>query len=233
MYAQVNYQQWNLPITLNNGTVQLFQRGLFVIMETDFGLKVQYDWNEYFTITVPGSFAGSVCGLCGNFNSKKEDDLTTPGGSVASSVAALGESWRVHGAADDAYCRDECGDQCGQCPLSQVEKLERQIFCGAFVQDIPSLAGCQPDIDATVFKNNCMVDLCRGEAMNTYLCNTLQGYADICHRSGATVPNWRTSTQCRECVKHKYVFFLHAMLCFYLFLSFQSSYLYLYLITFI
>lgn len=85
----MNYQQWTLPIKLNNGQVNIFQKGLLVVIQTDFGLTMQYDWNEYLTVTLPGSFAGSVCGLCGNFNNKKEDDLTTPSGSVASSGAAL------------------------------------------------------------------------------------------------------------------------------------------------
>ncbi|XP_051246393.1 IgGFc-binding protein-like [Dicentrarchus labrax] len=194
--VRVNYQQWNLPINLNNGQVKLFQKGLYVVIETDFGLTVQYDWNEYLFIQVPGSFAGSVCGLCGNFNNKKEDDLTTPSGSVASSVAALGESWRVPGTTDDAFCQDECVGQCESCPLSEVQKLEKQIFCGALIQNFAELLGCQPVIDAGVFQSNCMFDLCRGEAVNTYLCNSLQGFADICQRTGVKVPSWRTSTQC-------------------------------------
>ncbi|KAK2830490.1 hypothetical protein Q5P01_018421 [Channa striata] len=194
--VQVNYQEWALPVTLNNGTVKLFQRGLFVVVETDFGLTIQYDWNEYLAITVPGSFAGSVCGLCGNFNGEKEDDLTTPTGSVASSLAALGESWRVPGLKDSASCRDECGGQCENCSLSLVQEIEHQSFCAALAEDIAEYTGCQLNIDSTVFKANCMLDLCRGEDMNTYLCNTLQGFADICQRSGVNVPNWRSSTQC-------------------------------------
>ncbi|KAM9340233.1 IgGFc-binding protein-like [Symphorus nematophorus] len=126
--VRVNYQQWNLPMNLNNGQVKLFQKGLFVIMETDFGLTVQYDWNEYVAITVPGSFAGSVCGLCGNFNNKKEDDLTTSSGSVASSVAALGASWKVPGSADSAYCQDECVGQCDNCPLTTPKCPENSHY---------------------------------------------------------------------------------------------------------
>nr|XP_046274005.1 IgGFc-binding protein-like [Scatophagus argus] len=195
--VRVNYQKWNLPINLNNGQVKLFQEGLFVVIETDFGLNVQYDWNQYVVITVPGSFAGSVCGLCGNFNNQGEDDLTTPSGSVASSVAALGESWRVPGATDDAYCQDECAGQCESCPLSEVQKIEKEIFCGALLQNFAELLGCQPQIDANIFQSNCVLDLCRGEAVNTYLCDSLQGFADICHRSGVNDPNnWRISTEC-------------------------------------
>ncbi|KAL7381442.1 hypothetical protein ABVT39_005557 [Epinephelus coioides] len=193
--VRVNYQQWNLPINLNNGQVKLFQKGLYVVMETDFGLAVQYDWNEYLSVTVPGSFAGSMCGLCGNFNSKKDDDLTTPSGSVASSVAALGQSWRVPGS--HTHCQDGCGVPCQHCTLSLEKKLEKQIFCSALIKNFVELLGCQPVINSNIFESNCMLDLCRGETVNTYLCSTLQGYADICRRSGAKPgANWRTSTQC-------------------------------------
>ncbi|KAM3596113.1 uncharacterized protein V6R79_008319 [Siganus canaliculatus] len=195
--VRVNYQQWNLPINLNNGQVKLSQRGLYVVIETDFGLTVQYDWDQYLTVTLPGSFAGSVCGLCGNFNNKLEDDLTTPNGSVASSVEALGKSWRVPGAPGQAYCQDECSGQCmNSCPLSEVQKLEKQIFCDALPQNFVQLLGCNPGVNLTVFQNNCLLDLCRGETVDTYLCNSLQGFADICQKTGVTVPNWRTPTQC-------------------------------------
>lgn len=193
----MNYQRWNLPVSLNDGKVKLFQKGLFVVLETDFGLTVQYDWTQYTAVTVPDSFAGSVCGLCGNFNSKDEDDLTTPSGSVARSVTALAESWRVP-CSDEPYCQDGCGDECENCVLDEVKKLQYQIFCRTLVQDIVYYAGCQPVIDSDVFQSNCMLDLCRGEPVNTYLCNTLQGYADICQRTGAKVPDWRSPTRCRE-----------------------------------
>lgn len=194
----MNYQQWNLPIDLNDGRVKLFLKGLLVIIETDFGLVVQYNWNQYLYVTVPGRFAGSVCGLCGNFNNKKDDDLRTPSGSVAISAAALEDSWRVPSATDDACYQDECLGQCENCPLSEVQKLENQLFCGALTQNFTELLGCQPEIDTNVFQSNCMLALCRGQAVNTYLCNSLQGFTNICQRSGVKVPDWRTSTLCRE-----------------------------------
>lgn len=196
----MNYQEWTLPISLNNGTVKLFQKGLFVVVEADFGLMVQYDWNEYLAITVPGAFSGSVCGLCGNFNHKDQDDLTTPGGSVAGSVEALGASWRVPSATDDVFCRDGCGDRCANFPLSEVQKLEYVILCKTLAEDIPQYAGCQPDkVNASVFESSCMLSLASGEDENTYLCNTLQGYAEFCQMFGSKGSNWRTATQCCEC----------------------------------
>merc|ERR1712168_912353 len=104
----MDYTLWNLPINLDNGKVRLFQSGLSVIMETELGLTVQYDWEQHLVINLPGSFAGKVCGLCGNFNGKAEDDMTTPSGSVASSTVAFGKSWRVPHVAEDAHCSDDC-----------------------------------------------------------------------------------------------------------------------------
>ncbi|KAI4817690.1 hypothetical protein KUCAC02_011073 [Chaenocephalus aceratus] len=193
--VRVNYHKWLLPLNLNNGQVKLSLKGLYVVMETDFGLIVQYDWDQYLVVTLPGSFSGSVCGLCGNFNNKKEDDLTTPSGSEASSMSELGQSWMVPGT--DANCQNGCGDDCASCPLGYVQKLEKHIFCSALIQNYQELLGCLPDIDSNLLRSNCMLDLCRGETVNTYLCTTLQGFADVCQRAGAKVgSSWRTPTQC-------------------------------------
>lgn len=199
IYFQVNYQPWNLPISLNNGQVKLSQVGLYVVIDTDFGLSVLYDWNRYLAVTLPDSFAGSVGGLCGNFNNQNDDDLTSPDGTVVSGPAALAESWRVSGVSDDAYCQDECAGACLQdCPLSVAEELEKRLYCNAIVQDFDQLIGCQPDISNDDFVSNCLTDLCRGESVDTYLCNAAQSFADMCQKSGAKVPDWRMSTQCCE-----------------------------------
>ncbi|XP_047461425.1 IgGFc-binding protein-like [Mugil cephalus] len=203
--VQVNYQRWNLPITLNDGKLKLFQQGLLVVMETDFGLAVKYDWKRYTAVTVPDSLAGSMCGLCGNFNSKKEDDLITASDSVASSVTELAQSWNVP-CANEGYCRDVCDAKCEKCVLPEVKTLENQIFCRTLFIDLAAYVGCQPDVDPDVFHSNCMLDICNGEPIYTYLCSTLQGYSDICQGTGTKVPDWRSPTRCSKpkCPEHSH-----------------------------
>ncbi|XP_071356988.1 IgGFc-binding protein-like [Trachinotus anak] len=196
--VRMNYTLWNLPINLGNGKVKLYQSGLSIIVETDFGLTVQYDWKEYLVITVPGSFSGKVCGLCGNFNNKKEDDMATPTGSQTSNVTTFGKSWRVPDVPEDAQCRDECSGQCETCNNNSFfGSLTEKIFCGLLtrIMDGP-LSDCNAVIDPKVFHDICLYDVCMGEGMKNFLCNTLQVYADACQRAGVKIHNWRNLAHC-------------------------------------
>ncbi|XP_045915562.1 IgGFc-binding protein-like [Micropterus dolomieu] len=196
--VRMNYTLWNLPINLDNGKVKLYPSGLSVVVETDFGLTVQYDWKEYLVIKVPGIFSGKVCGLCGNFNSKKEDDLLTPTGSQTSSVSALGKSWRVPDVPDDFQCRDECAGQCETCDNNSFfDSLADRMFCGLLSKIMGGpLSDCNAVIDPKVLHEMCMYDVCMGEGMQNFLCNTLQVYADACQRAGIKIYDWRHLARC-------------------------------------
>ncbi|XP_078061500.1 IgGFc-binding protein-like, partial [Mustelus asterias] len=53
----------HLPVIVGEGlTVRI--SGVFVALETDFGLRVRYDGSHHVDVTVPSSYAGQVCGLC-------------------------------------------------------------------------------------------------------------------------------------------------------------------------
>ncbi|KAL0962571.1 hypothetical protein UPYG_G00341890 [Umbra pygmaea] len=205
--VRVNNQLWTLPITLENGKIQLYQSGFSVVLETDFGVTVQYNWMKYLVVTVPGSFAGKLCGMCGNFNSKQDDDLTTPSGSLARNVVALGMSWRVPDEAGDAYCRDQCNGQCETCKSDIVHRIERDLFC-KFVKHVSKgpFKDCGAAIEPNIIYENCLYDLCKGSGMKTYLCDTLQIYTDICQRAGVHVYNWRRISHCPElkCPAHSH-----------------------------
>ncbi|CAL8298008.1 unnamed protein product [Lota lota] len=195
--VRMNYTLWNLPIYLDNGKVKLSQSGMSVVLETDFGLVVQYDWEQHLVISVSGDFAGKVCGLCGNFNSKQDDDLFTPSGELANSQQALGKSWRVPGMAEDAYCHDECVGQCENCKGGLFESLTDQLFCGllSHVMDGP-LSECSAVIEPKVYHENCLYDVCMGEGKWNFFCNTLQVYSDACQRAGVKIHDWRNIAHC-------------------------------------
>lgn len=41
--------------------------GSFILLYTDFGLQVRYDGSHLVEVTVPSSYSGRLCGLCGEF----------------------------------------------------------------------------------------------------------------------------------------------------------------------
>lgn len=92
---QVDYNLYSLPVSLGIDKLKLSQRGRSVVIKTDFGLTVQYDWNSYVLVTLSSNFAGKVCGLCGNFNRNPNDDFETPSGSQAANAVDFGRSWKV------------------------------------------------------------------------------------------------------------------------------------------
>ncbi|KAM9838224.1 IgGFc-binding protein-like [Aulostomus maculatus] len=196
--VRMNYTLWNLPISLDNGKVKLSLSGLSVLVETDFGLIVQYDWKQHLVITVPGSLSGKVCGLCGNFNDKKEDDLVTSNGTLTNSVVVLGKSWRVPSEEDDAQCKDECTGQCETCDKESIlGSYADRIFCdGLSIAMTGPLSDCKALIDPRVFHEMCLFDVCMGQRIKDFLCNTLQVYADSCQRAGIKIYNWRRLAHC-------------------------------------
>uniref|UniRef100_A0A8C7I2P0 VWFD domain-containing protein n=1 Tax=Oncorhynchus kisutch TaxID=8019 RepID=A0A8C7I2P0_ONCKI len=73
------------PFSLRNGTIQVYQSGFSLAVSTDFGLLVMYDANHYVRISVPFNYFNATCGLCGTFNSHREDDFRSRTGQILTS----------------------------------------------------------------------------------------------------------------------------------------------------
>ncbi|XP_062386154.1 IgGFc-binding protein-like [Sardina pilchardus] len=206
-FVMVEENKWSLPVNLDNGKVRLIQSGLTVIVETDFGLRVQYNWGQYLLVSVPRSFMDKVCGLCGNFNGNDKDDLATPDGTSVSSVGEMAKSWRVPGADAGTHCRDECTGRCATCAKNvQMDASGRQ-FCGRLTETFAGpLRQCAALITRQVYMQNCMHDVCLGKAMKKFQCDTVQVYTDACQQAGFKVLNWRAFAGCPipECPKNSH-----------------------------
>ena len=71
---------------LNLGQVTVYQSGGTAVIQTDFSLRVSYDWNSKVVVKLPSSYFASVCGLCGNFNGNVGDELQNAKGNTMPSV---------------------------------------------------------------------------------------------------------------------------------------------------
>uniref|UniRef100_A0A8D0GN55 Kielin cysteine rich BMP regulator n=1 Tax=Sphenodon punctatus TaxID=8508 RepID=A0A8D0GN55_SPHPU len=161
-------------------------------------LPPQVLWNgrSHLELSVPGTYKGQTCGLCGNFNSFPQDDLRLRSGQLATSEAAFGNSWKVPGAnstgpggcadgADVDPCR-ESGYRSRREANARCKVLKSRLFerCHVAVPPEPFFAACVYDLCA-----------CGAAAGDECLCDALEAYAAQCRHAGLVL-HWRTPTLC-------------------------------------
>nr|XP_023969251.2 IgGFc-binding protein-like [Chrysemys picta bellii] len=196
-FVRVNDQRSRLPISLLEGKLKVYQSGGSVVIQTDFSLRVSYDWKSYLVVKISSSFSESVCGLCGNYNGKPGDDFATPTGALAASPIEFGKSWKVEDG--DRFCWDDCHGECKSCSPELVSRFKAEPFCGWITKEGSGpLSRCHAVIDPKIYLDNCVYDLCMNDGRKEMLCWALTTYADACRREGVAISEWRISTGCCE-----------------------------------
>uniref|UniRef100_G1PN46 Alpha-tectorin n=1 Tax=Myotis lucifugus TaxID=59463 RepID=G1PN46_MYOLU len=197
--VKVNDLVTSLPITLDLGAVKIYQSGMSTAVETDFGLLVTFDGQHYASISIPGSYTNSTCGLCGNYNKNPLDDFLRPDGRPAMSVLDLGESWRVYHA--EWLCDSGCVDNCTQCDTATEALYFGPDYCGFLNKTDGPLWECGTVVDPTAFVHSCVYDLCSVRDNGTLLCQAIQAYALVCQALGIPIGDWRLQTGCVSTVQ--------------------------------
>lgn len=184
-----------LPFQAADGKIHVFRQGQHAIVRTDFGLTVTYDWNAYVTAKVSASYAGTLSGLCGNFNGNPGDDLALRGGGQAANALAFGNSWQEE-------TRPGCGaSQPGDCPKLDsmvTQQLTSKKECGILADPKGPFRECHRKLNPQGPLRDCVYDLCLLPGQSELLCDALAAYASACQAAGATVHTWRTKEFCRE-----------------------------------
>ncbi|XP_049448994.1 alpha-tectorin [Epinephelus fuscoguttatus] len=192
--VQVDGLVKTLPVQLQLGAVRVYQSGVAIALETDFGLLVTYDGQHYASISLPSSYFNNTCGLCGNYNDDPADDPVLPDGSLADSVVELGGSWRAED--PDWRCTDGCAQNCSVCdPLTEAFYF-RSDYCGLINKTDGPFRDCRAVVDPTAFVYSCVYDMCSNRDNITTLCQAIQAYALACQALGVTIRPWRSRTFC-------------------------------------
>ncbi|CAL8305053.1 alpha-tectorin [Gadus morhua] len=192
--AQVDGLMKTLPVQLQLGAIRVYQSGVAIALETDFGLLVTYDGQHYASISLPSSYFNNTCGLCGNYNDDPADDPVLPDGSLAESVVELGGSWR----ADDTdwRCHDGCTQNCSMCDPAIEAFYFRSDYCGLINKTDGPFRDCRAVVDPTAFVYSCVYDLCSNRDNITTLCHAIQAYSMACQALGVTIRPWRSRNFC-------------------------------------
>ncbi|XP_034612356.1 IgGFc-binding protein-like isoform X5 [Trachemys scripta elegans] len=185
----------SLPVTLSDGKIRVYQSGFRAILQTDFGLQVAYNWDWHLVITLPSSYYGATCGLCGNFNQNPEDDMTSASGTKVSSIVGWAASWKVQDR--DSLCWDSCQENCLTCDASTRELYGGDSHCG-LISKAPGgpFRECHSRVNSSEFFNSCTYDVCLNRGATRILCQALEAYAATCRDHGVTVYDWRMPSGC-------------------------------------
>lgn len=187
---------FTLPLATDDGKLWINQEGNSIIVQSASGLQVFYDTASYLLVSVPSTYKGHVCGLCGNFNDDKNDDLLLPGVKSTQNVDEFVTSWKVP--VDAATCSDGCGEKCPVCDAAQTALYQTKSSCGLITATSGPFRHCHSIISPVEYFNHCLYDLCATNGRGETLCQSLQAYVAACQAAGAKMETWRTASFCRK-----------------------------------
>ncbi|XP_059753041.1 zonadhesin [Balaenoptera ricei] len=181
-----------LPVWPAQGRVNVRSSGSFILLYTDFGLQVRYDGNHLVEVTVPSSYAGRLCGMCGNFNNNSLDDNLQPDKRPAVSSVHLGASWKLNELSEPG-----CFAAGGKPPRCLGKKVTDawNKNCDILMNPQGPFSQCHGVVAPHTSFTSCVYGQCGTEGDALTLCRSLQAYASLCARAGRAVA-WRNTTSC-------------------------------------
>lgn len=82
----------SLPFYLHN-SLSIEEKNKIVSVITKIGIKIEWNYKSILKLTVSKNFRNKLCGLCGNFNSDPNDDMTTSHNILVDDPTIFAQSW--------------------------------------------------------------------------------------------------------------------------------------------
>ncbi|CAB1446239.1 unnamed protein product [Pleuronectes platessa] len=191
-----------LPVILEGGRLSIIQSGIRGIIQSDIGVEVTFDWSTFIMVSLSSSYYGNVVGLCGNFNGKKDDELTAAG---VTAVNVTDWAKKLSVADGDPFCYHYCEGVCPQCSKKDRVRFTGPKYCGILSDKQGPFSGCHSKVPVAEFVSDCLYDVCVNKGRPEVLCNALNGYSTECQEAGASIKQWRELASCSvKCPAHSH-----------------------------
>ncbi|XP_047693469.1 zonadhesin isoform X2 [Prionailurus viverrinus] len=190
--VMLNGRRVALPVWPAQGRVSIRPSGSFILLYTDFGLQIRYDGKHLAEVTVPSSYAGRLCGLCGNYNNNSLDDNLLLDKRPVASSDGLGVAWKF-----PDYSETGCfakGPKPSRCQENRgANSWEKN--CDVLMDPQGPFSQCHGVVPPQSSFASCVYGQCGTKGDTLTLCRSLQAYASLCAHAGRA-PSWRNGTFC-------------------------------------
>ncbi|XP_072321728.1 mucin-2-like [Eucyclogobius newberryi] len=182
--TQADYQVQGSVAPFHFSTV-----GQYLVIEINIGLILIWDRKTVLFIKLDPKYRDRVCGLCGNYDGKANNDMTSRCGAAVVNPLVFGNSWK-----DMSNCPDVHGVS-GPC-MDEPHRLPwAHERCG--VLHGPVFSACRASVDPAPYYDACVSDTCSCDSGGACeaLCTSVAAYAEACSQVGSCV-EWRTPELC-------------------------------------
>ncbi|CAN2388180.1 binding of sperm to zona pellucida, partial [Pristimantis euphronides] len=180
-----------LPFSLASNRIKAFIRGKQVFLRTDFEITINYNWETFAQVMMPNTYAGALCGLCGNFNQDPSDDVIPY--VTEEDKIKFEENYKV---GETTGCTVGCLGNCPDCSKEDSLKYSDEKYCGIIMKPDGPLSQCYEVINATSYFTDCVYDGCLSGGQYSIICGDIARYVSDCQEEGVTIKEWRMNTIC-------------------------------------
>ncbi|KAI2658249.1 Alpha-tectorin [Labeo rohita] len=168
--VKVDGQMVGLPVSVGSGQIRIYHSGVRgFVLETTFGVTVRADWPHIVRITAPGTYSGTLGGLCGNLNGDISDEFYTPDGVLLNDTQLFADSWR------DGSLSAHCVDPLDSWEPGHYQNSSQFIeHCSIMAKHDGPFAECSRAIDPQQRIIDCVQLLEQTQGAKEALCEALR-----------------------------------------------------------